>query len=136
MRSRIASQNVDHQRNVEAYSQADHLFHAGRFRDALRLFQASAEADPSDYDAFMAIGNCWDALRKPKRAAEAFRQALVLAPESKRPDILFNLGNALFDLGLMREAVETFNLVAPGSSVAASAKRNAALATERLGNAH
>jgi tetratricopeptide (TPR) repeat protein len=127
---------MDHGLNIHAYSEADRLFGAGRFRDALRLFQASAAADPSDHAALMAIGNCWDALRKPTKAEESFRLALAVAPESEWPNILFNLGNALFDQGCMREAIEAFNSVPPGSHVAASAQRNAMLASEHLANAH
>ena len=130
MRSRIAIRGADHDLNLSAYAEADRLFEQARFRDALRLFEAAAAADPEDGAAFMAIGNCWDALRKPKRAEQAFRTALRFSPPSDQPGILFNLGNALLDQGLFAQALAVYNSIPPGSSVSDSAHRNARLAAQ------
>jgi tetratricopeptide (TPR) repeat protein len=135
MSNRIATRGFDREFNDRAYTEADRLFEQGRYRDALRLFQAVAEADPSDGDAFMAIGNCWDALGKPQRAEQAFRQALALAAPNDHPSVLFNLGNALFDQALFAEALAAYQSVPSGIRVSESARRNAQLASQRIADA-
>jgi hypothetical protein len=57
MRSSVADRGPNVEFNISVYSEADRLYRAGRFRDALRLFKASFDADSSDGDALFALGS-------------------------------------------------------------------------------
>ena len=120
--------------STEYYAEADKLFKLGRFRAALRLFQAAVVADPQDGDAYMAIGNCWDALKKPKNAQDAFLKALDLVDNQLKPSVMFNLGNALMDQGNYAEAIAVFSGVPKGSVVAEKCARNIGVAKGHLGS--
>jgi len=134
MRSVVSDRGPDIEFNTSAYSKADELYRASRFRDALRLFKASLEADPSDGEALFAMGSCYDALRKPARAAAAYRSAMELLPPDRHPALHFNVGNAFLDLGQYAEALEEYKMVPKGHAVWPAATRNANLALEKLGN--
>ena len=99
MKIAVSDPGPDIDFNISSYSRADELYREGRFRDALRLFKASLAADPSDGAAFFAMGSCYDALRKPARAAAAYRSAMELLPPERHPALHFNIGNTFFDLG-------------------------------------
>jgi tetratricopeptide (TPR) repeat protein len=122
------SRDSDKKLNIESYSEADIHYNFGRFRSALRCFKISALADPEDGDAQLGIGNCWDAMKKPANAETAFRKALELLPEARRPDALFNLGNALLDQGNFQEAVSVYSSIPKGTVVAEKAARNMEIA--------
>lgn len=132
MRSAVADRGPDIEFNISAYSEADELYRAGRFREALRLFKASLDADPTDGDALHAIGSCYDALRKPARAAAAYRSAIALLPPDRHPALHFNIGNAFFDLGQYAEALAEYRLVPTDDSVWSAASKNTKLALHRM----
>ena len=133
MRSRSAERPTDYSLNISAYSEADELFRTGRYREALRLFQVSADADPTDGDCWMAIGTCHDALKQPVRAEAAYRKALELSEPQQHPALHFNIGNSYFDRGMFSEAVSCYGLVPKGHKVWPAAERNRQLALTELG---
>lgn len=132
MRKFLADPESAESLNIEAYSDADRLFRSGRYRDALRLFQDAVHADPSDGLAHLALGNCWDALRKPKRAESSYRTAAELLPEAERSSAIYNLANALYDQGQYQEAVRLYRQVPKGTTTWELARRNLALAVKHL----
>jgi len=134
MRSAAADREPDVELNISAFSEADELYRAGRFLEALRLFSVSLEADPTDGDAFHAIGSCYDALHKPAQAAMAYRSAITLLPPERHPALHFNIGNAFFDNGKYEEALAEYRLVPAGDAVWPAASKNAKLALERFSN--
>jgi tetratricopeptide (TPR) repeat protein len=134
MRARLPDLGPDTELNISAYSEADVLYRAGRFREALRLFKTSSAADLTDGDAFHAIGSCYDALGKPALAAKAYRSAIKLLPLARHPELHFNIGNAFFDLGQYAEALDEYRLVPIDSSVWPAASKNSSLALEVIGN--
>jgi len=134
MKSRVAGHGSDTKLNISAYSEADKHYHAGHFREALRLFNISSTADPADGDAFYAIGNCYDALDEPTLAAAAYRTAIKLLPSDRHPELHFNIGNAFFDLERYAEALAEYRLVPKDSSAWAAASKNRTLASELVGN--
>jgi tetratricopeptide (TPR) repeat protein len=134
MRSRVADHGTDTELNISAYSEADELYRAGRFREALKLFKVSSAADLTDGDAFHAIGSCYDALGKPGLAAKAYRSAVKLLPVTRHPELHFNIGNAFFDLGQYAEALAEYRLVPIDCSVWPAASKNSNRALEMIGN--
>ena len=118
--------------NIRSYSQADALYKAGRFRQALRLFKEAFESDPSDSDVAHAMGNCYDAMGQPARAAQAFQYALAIADGDKHPALHFNLGNAFYDMGQFANALTHYQLVPKGCEFWPAAKRNSELALGHL----
>ena len=134
MRNSVVDRGPDPEFNVAAYSEADEFYRSGRYRDALRLFKTAADADPSDGDAFHAVGSCYDALHKPARAAAAYTIALGLLPIGRHPALHFNIGNAYFDQGRYHEALSEYEKVPPGHPVSPAARKNARLALERMTN--
>ena len=120
--------------NIAAYLEADLLFRTGRFREALRLFEQAAYADPSDGLAHLAAGNCWDALGKPKRAEASYRAAQHYLPEDEKPSALYNLANALYDQGQYEEAIRLYRLVPKGTSAGELARKNLERALKHVGD--
>jgi len=120
--------------NIAAYSEADRQFRSGRFREALRLFEQAAHADPDDGQAHLAVGNCWDALGNPKRAEASYRAAEQLLPEEEKPPALYNLANALYDQRRYEEAIRFYRLVPKGTTTWELARKNLERASKYLGN--
>jgi tetratricopeptide (TPR) repeat protein len=133
MRSRSAERQTDCQLNISAYYEADRLYRVGRYREALRVFRISADADPNDGDCWIAIGSCHDALKQPAKAEAAYRKALELSEPKRRPALNFNIGNSYFDRGLFADAIRHYDLVPKGHEVWPAADRNRQLALAELG---
>lgn len=134
MRRVVADPDKAHELNIAAYSEGDECYRSGRYREALRLFQAALAADPLDGDAWHAIGSCYDALGKPAKAAAAYQEAISLLPVERHPDLQFNIGNAHLDLGQYSDALRMYDLIPRTSSVWSVASKKRALALQRLGN--
>lgn len=135
MRPGVVDIDQAHERNISQYSEGDDCFRQGRYREALKLFKAALDADPTDGDSWHAIGSCYDALGKPARAAAAYRHALPHLPADRHPDIHFNIGNSHLDLGQYADALVHYDLVPRASPVWPASARNRALALQRLGGA-
>ena len=134
MRSPVADPDKAHELNIATYSEGDECFKSGRYRKALKLFKVALAVDPSDGDAWHAIGSCYDALGKPAKAVAAYQEAMSLLPAERHPDLQFNIGNAHFDLGQYSDALRLYDLIPRTSSVWPVAAKNRALALQRLGN--
>jgi tetratricopeptide (TPR) repeat protein len=80
------------------YCVGDCFFELKEYQKAIKAFKKAYDANSDDVDALIAIGNSWDALGKPSKAAQVFQEALAHNPP---PDdyrvITFNLANALID---------------------------------------
>lgn len=127
--------NVD--RNHSWYCVGDILFKQKKFNDSLLAFRRASRSRPDDAQALMAIGNCYDALSRPRYAERYFRRALAAARPREfsrlRHDITFNLANSLFDQGRMYEAIEFYRTLSRApAELRAIAKANLALAKRRV----
>jgi tetratricopeptide (TPR) repeat protein len=81
----------------------------GKFRQAAKLFEKVAEANPGDFKARVNWGSALSRLGQPAEAVIKFQQALALAPGNvNRAEALYNWGTALERLGRHREAIEKF----------------------------
>ena len=119
-------------RNHTAYCKGDRLFKKGQWEEAGAQFEIAIQERPEDWQAMWALGNCHAELKKPRKAAQEFEQALTLADNDALPNLRFNLGNALFDLGRYEAAIEQYRLVPKGHHVARAANNNLARAERRL----
>ena len=120
--------------NHAAYVEGGELFKQGRFGDAAKHFRLAAGEWPEDWQAYWALGNCYSEMKKPRKAEESFREAIMHAPKADVPSLYFNLGNALLDQGKYKEAIEAYGEIPSGHSLAGSVRRNVSLIKERMKN--
>lgn len=121
-------------KNHAWYCVADSKFRLGDTSGAIRAFKKAYRAASEDVECLLAIGNCYDVLKKPKLAERFLRQALLLRPVGRtKAAVLVNLGNSLLDQRRWAEAAECFSMPSKRSDeIGAKAKRNRALAKAKL----
>ncbi|MEQ9059458.1 MAG: tetratricopeptide repeat protein [Gammaproteobacteria bacterium] len=117
--------------NHAAYARGCELYDSGEYSQALAAFREATSYWPEDPDAWMAIANCYDSLRRPKQAEKVLRKALDLGKEKIRDALLYNLGNSLYDQGRFEEAIAVYESLPPGTEIWESAQLNAARARKR-----
>lgn len=126
-------------RNHAWYCVGDVLYRQGKFEGSKNAFKKSLKIRPDDVQALMAIGNCYDELKKPKFAERYFIRALNHLDQNKertkpkREAIILNLANALFDQGRMREAFNLYKKLDKAPlEIRRKAKKNLALAKSNI----
>jgi tetratricopeptide (TPR) repeat protein len=118
--------------NHLAYVRADRFYKRGRFHAAAKWFVISLSSWPHDWQAMWALGNTFSELQKPAKALSFFNQAISVAPSKELSNLNYNLGNALFDLGCYRAAINTYRKVSPTSKVSVMAAKNIELSMQYL----
>lgn len=118
--------------NHEAYKVGCALFRDGHYSKAKAAFEEALSYWPDDPQAWMALGNCLDALNKPKAAESSFRKALTCCADKDRDDIQFNLANSLLDQERFKEAVLAYGEISAHSPIYKQAQRNASLASSSM----
>ena len=118
--------------NHEAYAEGCKFYDKGHFSRAKRSFETALEYWPLDPQALMAVGNCYDELNNPSRAEVFYRKSLKYSAEKGIANVMFNLGNSLFDQGKMEEAIECYSKISGQEKVFWSAQRNTKLANDRI----
>jgi tetratricopeptide (TPR) repeat protein len=84
------------------------LFELGNYAEARNAFSRALREDCSDVQCLLAIGNCYEAERKPKLAEMAFRSGLSTNPDrTTEAKLKLNLANSLFD---QRRDIEALSL--------------------------
>lgn len=117
----------------EAYKSGCSAFEKGRFSEAKAQFKEALDFCPEDMEAWWALGNCYDELKKPSQAEECFRRSLELGMGKYESNLLFNLGNSLFDQERYLEAINTYQKISKQSSTWSKAQRNISLAEKIAG---
>lgn len=112
------------------YCVGDACFKAGRFLEAVVAFRRALKADPEDVMCFIALGNSYDAMGRPKLAERMLRRALVMRlDQNDRASILLNLGNALYDQNRYKDAIEEYEIIMDRKDqIGERARKNIALA--------
>lgn len=118
--------------NHKAYGEGCKHFNSGDFNRAKSSFETALEYWPLDSIALMALGNCFDELKKPSRAEKCYRKSLKHSAVKDIANVLYNLGNSLFDQGKMVEAIECYSKISEQEKVYSSAQRNIKLANESI----
>ncbi|HWJ00534.1 MAG TPA: tetratricopeptide repeat protein [Burkholderiales bacterium] len=116
--------------NHEAYLQGCRLFKAAKYKKAIKAFDEAVSYWPKDGQAWMALGNCYDELRRPVDAEKCLRRALAYYGKKDRAAVQFNLGNSLFDQERYKEAIEHYEQVPKSSDVFDKARKNSLMAEE------
>lgn len=111
-------------KNHEAYGRGVKLFEQSFYSLAKNEFKAALDYWPEDHQAWMALGNCFDEMKKPIRAEKCFRKALIFCFEQERSGIYFNLGNSLLDQYRLEEAIESYQKVTAQSPAYRAAQIN------------
>jgi tetratricopeptide (TPR) repeat protein len=118
--------------NHISYGNGVKHFKESDFKSAKREFEVALEYWPEDPQAWFALGNYFDELKKPARAEECFRAALKYSSEEKKSDTYFNLGNSLYDQEKFEAAIKCYRKVSAQSSTYAVAQRNIKRADDAL----
>lgn len=113
--------------HLQAYAAADALYKAKRYAAALAGFRRALSLAPDDVDTLWAIADCYSEQRRPRLAERYYRFAIKHASVKQRPELYFNLGNALFDQKRFKEAVTIYR-----QAPATMARKNLSSAKERL----
>ncbi|MBX2869374.1 MAG: tetratricopeptide repeat protein [Acidiferrobacterales bacterium] len=111
---------IDH----SLYGKGIVFFETNDYRSAISAFKEALVYWPEDSLAWLALGQCYDADNKPRRAAKCFRQALKFETEETRDSALYGLGVSFFDQGLFEEAIEQFEQVSESAEFQSVAQRN------------
>ena len=120
--------------NHLAYKRGDEMFKVANFYSAASEFTEALEYWPQDSEAWMALGNCFDEIEKPRKAEYCFKAALLHCREEKRPSLEYNLGNSLFDQGRMDEAITLYAGIPKEHSSYKKAQENLGLARQKSKN--
>jgi tetratricopeptide (TPR) repeat protein len=118
--------------NHAAYVRGDKKFRERRYADAAKYFLVALEEWPGDWQAMHALGNCYSEMKKPRKAEKWFREAIEIVPPERRFDLIYNLGNALFDQQRFDEAIEMYRQVPRGHEIWRLAENNIATCKTRL----
>jgi len=110
--------------NHKAYKIGCENYDQRLFKKAAKAFAESTEYWPEDYQAWHALGNCFDELNKPARAEPCYRKFLELTVPEKQSNAWYNLGNSLLDQAKFEEAIECYIRVSAQSSIYRSALQN------------
>jgi hypothetical protein len=127
------------QRSELLVARAEVAYATGRYEEALRLFTAAAEADPTDVAAAYGRGLALSRLGRWEEAEDAFERALALRPgltSARRAaaHAAMEAGKAALDAGRARDAVPRFERAAElDPAIAQFAHYFAALAHQAAG---
>lgn len=95
------------------YVVGDIYYRLGDFSQSLRAFRAAFLKNNDDYQAAKAIGNCYSEMGRYKMAERFYKKAILLNKEDLKEDLelIYNIGNALFDQKKFKEAVCAYEKV-------------------------
>ena len=110
--------------NHKAYGDGVKQYKLGNFKNAKHDFKLALEYWPEDSQAWFALGNCFDEMKRPKRAEKCFRKALFYTQANNESKIYYNLGNSLYDQEKFAEAIECYLKVSAQSTVYTVAREN------------
>jgi tetratricopeptide (TPR) repeat protein len=85
-------------------------FSRENYEKATAAYRKSCNADPQGAQSLWALGNCYDAMKRPKLAERFFRKALQLdgVKNKDKAALWVNLGNSLFDQKRFQEAAAAY----------------------------
>lgn len=118
--------------NHAAYGRGCEHYQATNYYMAANSFVESLEYWPEDPQAWMALGNCFDEIGKPKKAEYCYRRSVELSPVKDKPKVQYNLANSLFDQDRFEEAISLYSVIPEGDPAHDRAVKNLKLASDLL----
>jgi len=107
------------------YVVGDIYFKSQDNEQALRAFKSSLRNRQDDQEAMLAIANCYGELEKPRMAKYYLLKALKIKGRKHRNKLIYNLGNAYFDMGDYSDAVSQYRRVTKSNpEIFSLAKKN------------
>ncbi len=110
--------------NHRYYKDGVDEFKQGNFKRASKAFSTALDYWPKDGQAWLALGNCYDALNRPSKAEQCFRNSVKYSSAKNVENAHYNLGNSLYDQSRFDEAIEQYSKVSGQSDVYWPAQRN------------
>jgi tetratricopeptide (TPR) repeat protein len=118
--------------NHKYYVEGCEQYKNGSFNEAATSFHEAIEYWPKDPQAWLALGNSYDELQKPKEAEKCFRKALLYCKPENKDDYTYNLGNSLLDQGKFKEAIKCYTSINQSAEIFEKAQKNLAIAKDEL----
>jgi len=118
--------------NHNYYCDGVEYFKKADFKKAKNSFKSAIEYWPEDPQAWFALGNCYDELKRPLKAERCFRRALQFTTDKDPSDIYYNLGNALYDQNKLSEASEFYKKVSAQNKTYHLAQKNLNLINKEI----
>ena len=116
--------------NHAAYGRGCKQYKVTNYYMAIAEFVAALEYWPEDPQAWMALGNCFDEIDKPKKAEYCYRRSVELSPENDKPKVRYNLANSIFDQYRYDEAIVLYRMIPEDDPVREQAQKNLQLAID------
>jgi len=116
--------------NHAAYGRGCVHYKATNYYLAADEFVESLDYWPEDPQAWMALGNCYDEIGKPRKAEYCYRRSVELSPENDKPKVQYNLANSIFDQERLEEAISLYRMIPEGDPVSDRAQKNLMLAID------
>lgn len=123
--------DASHLNHVACARGCEH-FKATNYYMAADQFVESLEYWPEDPQAWMALGNCFDEIGKPKKAEYCFRRSVELLPgkDKLRLKVQYNLANSIFDQDRFDEAINLYRMIPGNHPIGDRAQKNLMLAVD------
>ena len=97
------------------YLVGDILYDKRDYQKAVMAFKKSTRSRPEDYQALWATAECYSEMKRPRIAVRYWEKAISIA--GAKDELVFNLGNAFFDLSEFKKAISCYDKVAKRSKV-------------------
>lgn len=108
------------------------LYETENYLEAIKAYQKSYRNWSDDYQALWGVAECYSEMKRPRIAVRYWEKALSLA--GHKDELIYNLGNAFFDLGEFAKAISCYVKVRKRSpSVYKLAAKNKRRANRILG---
>jgi len=131
MTKKMTGANLNALNNAH-YQAGDDLYKAGKYQEALEEFKKALKALPTDSDSAWAIASCYSDLGKPDLAEDYYKFALKHCPEEEKNDLIYNIGNALFDQMKYKEAIRLYENIPKQHHTYKMAKKNIRVAKRKI----
>lgn len=115
-----------------ALDKADSALRAGRFREALRQFEAAIREVPDSVEACMGRAEALEAVGRFDESIDQLRAVADRDPAGEGPRALFLIGNCRAKLGQLALAVEAYGQPLARNDLSSSAWHNRAMALLQL----
>ncbi|MBW2200603.1 MAG: tetratricopeptide repeat protein [Deltaproteobacteria bacterium] len=91
------------------FDMAKSTYRIGEYKKSVQLLKKFTKANPANIEAWVLLGDCYNALEKNKQTIEAYKKAISLDPEGV--DTILKLGVTFYKMDDFGNAIEAFKLI-------------------------